>query len=235
MKEIIAQIRAELISIADPVIQDSARRYFREEVKIYGIKNPVVKTITQKTLKKIGDADKKKIFEICDELWQSGYIEEGIMASEIAYSQRKRFEKSDFKIFENWVQLHINNWACCDAFCNHTVGDFLMQYPEFVKELYTWAKSPNRWKRRAAAVSLIVPARKGMYLEESLKVAGILLEDKDDLVQKGYGWLLKTAAEANQEPIAEFILMNKGKMPRTALRYSIEKMPPEIKERAMSK
>jgi len=235
MKQIIAQIRAELISIADPVAQETAKRYFKEEIKVYGIRNPVVKSLAQKTLKKISSTEKQKVFEICDDLWQSGYLEEGILACDLAYSQRKFFEEADFKVFENWVQLHISNWACCDTFCNHTVGEFLMRFPKCVGGLSKWAKSPNRWVRRAAAVSLIVPARKSIFVDEALKIADILLEDKDDMVQKGYGWLLKTAAESNPERVIDFVMKRKSKMPRTALRYAIEKMPPEIKKAAMAK
>jgi 3-methyladenine DNA glycosylase AlkD len=67
-------------------------------------------------------------------------------------------------------------------------------YPEFIEELKKFAVSENRWMRRAAAVSLIIPARKGMFLDDIFRISDILLEDKDDLVQKGYGWMLKAAS-----------------------------------------
>ena len=98
-----------------------------------------------------------------------------------------------------------------------------------------WALSQNRWLRRASAVTLILPARKGMYLKEVFEIADILLIDPDDLVQKGYGWMLKEASKKNQDKIFGYVISKKDVMPRTALRYAIEKMPKEMKAEAMKK
>ena len=108
-------------------------------------------------------------------------------------------------------------------------------FPEFLTELKSFAKSDNRWMRRASAVTLIIPARKGKFLSDILEIADILLLDEDDLVQKGYGWMLKAASEANQKEIYEYVIKNKAIMPRTALRYAIEKMPKDLKSIAMAK
>jgi len=89
--------------------------------------------------------------------------------------------------------------------------------------------------RRASAVSLILPARKGSFLEEVLEISEILLQDSDDLVQKGYGWLLKEASKKHLDEIFEYVMNRKEKMPRTALRYALEKMPPEMRKRAMQR
>jgi 3-methyladenine DNA glycosylase AlkD len=89
--------------------------------------------------------------------------------------------------------------------------------------------------KRAAAVSLIVPARKGKFLPDILEIADILLMDKDDMVQKGYGWMLKASSQANQKAIFEYVMSKKAIMPRTALRYAIEKMPQDLKKKAMEK
>jgi 3-methyladenine DNA glycosylase AlkD len=89
--------------------------------------------------------------------------------------------------------------------------------------------------RRAASVSLIVPARKGKFLNEILELADILLTDPDDMVQKGYGWMLKVASQSHQQDIYNYVIRNKSTMPRTALRYAIEKMPKELRTKAMEK
>ena len=89
--------------------------------------------------------------------------------------------------------------------------------------------------RRSAAVSLIVPARKGKFLTNIFEIANLLLIDKDDLVQKGYGWLLKTASVPYQQEVFDYVMDRKTVMPRTALRYAIEKMPKVLKKQAMAK
>ncbi len=88
---------------------------------------------------------------------------------------------------------------------------------------------------RGAAVSLIIPAKEGKFLKDIFELAGILLRDNDDMVQKGYGWMLKEASRLHQTEVFEYVMMHKDKMPRTALRYAIEKMPPEFKKKAMKK
>ena len=89
--------------------------------------------------------------------------------------------------------------------------------------------------RRAAAVTLIIPARKGLFLNDIFEIAELLLADKDDLVQKGYGWMLKAASQAYQTEVLDFVIKYKTTMPRTALRYAIEKMPQEMKAQAMKR
>ena len=148
---------------------------------------------------------------------------------------RKKYEPNDFQIFEKWINKYINNWASCDTFCNHTVGEFIQMYPENIAKLKDFAKSENRWVRRASAVSLIIPARKGKFLNDILEIADILLLDNDDLVQKGYGWMLKVASQSNQQAIFDYVMNNKTIMPRTALRYAIEKMPKDLRNEAMKK
>jgi 3-methyladenine DNA glycosylase AlkD len=129
----------------------------------------------------------------------------------------------------------VDNWAKCDTLCNHTLGSFLEMYPEFIANLMGWAVSENRWLRRASAVTLILPARKGLFLKEAFAISEILLQDKDDMVQKGYGWLLKEASKKHQEEVFDFVMRRKAEMPRTALRYAIEKMPIDLKKRAMAR
>ena len=148
---------------------------------------------------------------------------------------RKQFVPADFALFERWIDTYVNNWASCDTFCNHTVGEFLEMYPEFLPELFRWAKSDNLWMRRAAAVSLIVPARKGLFKEEIFRIADILLSDKEDMVQKGYGWMLKVTIKYHLQEVFDYVIEKKNVMPRTALRYAIEKMPADMKKEAMRK
>lgn len=234
-KNIIELVRGELSAQAKGTVVKSQQQFFKERIKAYGVKTPAVKKLAQKLGKEIAKVPKEMVFGWCEVLWSSGFIEESLVACHWAYTQRKNFSPADFIVFEHWVSEYVNNWASCDTFCNHTVGAFLLRYPEFNSRLQIWAKSGNRWLRRAAAVSLIVPARQGKYLDAALQIAALQLSDSDDLVQKGYGWLLKVTASHHQKEVFDFIMQHKDRMPRTALRYAIEKMPPEKKLEAMSR
>jgi len=118
---------------------------------------------------------------------------------------------------------------------NHTVGSLLMMHPELISKLKEFTHSDNRWVKRAAAVSLIVPARKSLFLDDIFEIADILLMDKDDMVQKGFCWMLKAASDFDQQNVFDYVMCKKVAMPRTALRYAIEKMPGDMKEQAMQK
>jgi len=235
MRLIIKIIRGQLKQSSDLHTKTTGRNFFKEKIKIYGVKTTLVTKIAKAHDKEILTMDKKEVFALCEELWQSGYMEESFIACHFSYLLRKNNEPADFKVFEQWVKNYVSNWASCDTLCNHTIGSFVEMYPKYLESLKKWAKSENRWVKRASAVSLIIPARHGKFLKEIFEIADILLMDGDDLVQKGYGWVLKAASEAHQSKVFEYVMKNKDKMPRTALRYAIEKMPKNLKIQAMKK
>ena len=235
MNNIIENLRQELIKNANEKTRLSGERFFKEDVKLYGIKSADVSRISKEHYKNITDKSKSQIFSLCNELWKSGYMEESFVACNWAYNVRKQYEPDDFDIFDKWVSTYVGNWASCDTLCNHTVGTFVEMYPEYLSGLKKWAQSKNRWVKRASAVSLILPARRGKFLEDIFIIADILHSDKDDMVQKGYGWMLKAASEAHQKDVFNYVMRKKNTMSRTSLRYAIEKLPPELKAQAMAK
>ncbi|OGG14629.1 DNA alkylation repair protein [Candidatus Gottesmanbacteria bacterium RIFCSPHIGHO2_01_FULL_39_10] len=235
MKNIIEDVRKALKEASDEKTLSSGKRFFKEEVRFYGVTMPKTQKIAKDKFVSIKGLNKKEIFGFCEELLKSGYIEEAMVAAHWAYFINKQYQSSDIDVFERWIEKYIDNWAECDTLCNHAVGTLVEMYPEHIERLKKWTKSSNRWMKRAAAVSLIIPARKGKFLNEIMQIANSLLEDKDDLVQKGYGWMLKAASQAHEKKIYDFVMKNKRKMPRTALRYAIEKMSPNLRKSAMEK
>ncbi len=235
MNKIINSIREELLGNADQRTLLSTQHFFKESVKSYGVNAAMVSKISKEHFKLLRKLSKTEIFGLCEQFWQSGYLEESFIACNWSYNLRKLYVTEDFILFKKWVATYVNNWASCDTFCNHTMGSFIEMYPEFLSDLKEFTHSENRWMRRAAAVSLIVPARKGKFLKDILEISDNLLLDKDDLVQKGYGWMLKVASQSHQHEIFDYVIRNKSMMPRTALRYAIEKLPKDMKMMAMAK
>jgi 3-methyladenine DNA glycosylase AlkD len=235
MNKIIDEIRQELIKNADEKTRKSGERFFKEEVKLYGLKSAAVTQIGKEFYKQIPNKNKIIIFNLCEELWRSGYLEETGIACIWSYNVCKLYKPKDIKVFERWINNYVTNWASCDTLCNHSVGTLIEMYPERISYLKKWTKSQNRWVRRASAVSLIIPARKGLFLDDIFEIANSLLIDGDDMVQKGYGWMLKSASQAYQKAVFNYIVKHKAVMPRTSLRYAIEKMPPDLKLAAMAK
>lgn len=232
---VIKKIRVDLLNNVDEKTKLSGQNFFKEEIKAYGVKMPVVAKIAKENYVELKHKTVDEVFTLCDELWQSGYLEEAIIACNWSYYVREKYLPEHFARFEQWVSNYVTNWATCDTLCNHTVGEFVLMYPSYVANLKGWAKSENRWTRRAAAVTLIIPARKGKFLNDIFDIANTLLLDTDDLVQKGYGWMLKAASEAHQKEVFDFVISKKSVMPRTALRYAIEKMLEDLRREAMKR
>jgi 3-methyladenine DNA glycosylase AlkD len=231
----IENIRKDLVASSDEKVKKSGEKFFKEPVKFHGVRSARVHLLAKEHYKKLTDKSKSIVFDLSEELWQSGYLEESIIACDWSYYVHKQYTNADFKVFGEWVSEYVSNWAACDTLCNHSVGTLAMMYPECLEGLKEWAHSENRWLRRASAVSLIIPARKGLFLDEIFEIADIIIMDKEDLVQKGYGWMLKAASQAHPKDVFDYVMKNKARMPRTAFRYSIEKMTMDMRNRAMEK
>jgi 3-methyladenine DNA glycosylase AlkD len=234
-RQILEQLRTELHANADEKTISNYQRFFKEAVKFYGVRFGTVGVIANKYWKEIKSLKKQEIFDLCEDLFRSDYSEEAAIVAYWVPKLTNQFVPDDLALFKRWIDAYINDWAKCDGFCNHTIGNFLAKYPESMGEIINWTTSPNRWLKRAAAVSLIIPAKNGQFLKEIFTISDRLLLDKDDMVQKGYGWMLKEASKPYQEEVYRYVLKHRIDMPRTALRYAIEKMPPEMKAEAMKR
>lgn len=235
MNAILPQLREALNELGSNEVRQSTLRFFREPIQCYGLKSAEVNKLGREVWKSVAHLSKAEIFALCGQLWQSGMLEESFVACQWSHKLSKQYQPADFDTFAGWISQYITNWASCDTFCNHTMGDLLMKYPQFLTPLKTFSQSTNRWVRRAAAVSLIVPARKGLFLDDIFDIANRLLTDPDDMVQKGYGWMLKVASAPHLPEVFEYVCQHKAAMPRTALRYAIEKMPEDMRQQAMAK
>jgi 3-methyladenine DNA glycosylase AlkD len=203
---IVEKIRVDLKAAVDPASQESFKRYFKEEVKFYGLKLGSTNEIARRYWNEVKSLTKKEIFDISEELLKSDYGEEAFIVALWLPKLKKSYEWEDLQTFRRWIDLYINNWAKCDGFCNQTIGGFIFKFPEAVAEIKTWADSENRWMKRASAVSLILPARKGLFLDDIFEIADKLLLSRDDMVQKGCGWMLKEASKAHQKEVYDFVV-----------------------------
>src|SRR4029077_4212597 len=104
------------------------------------------------------------------------------------------FGDREFKLFETWLD-RISSWADHDALVHNLIAPMVASKPERARIVFRWAKSQNRWHRRAACVALIRGARVRMFLPEITRLSDSLLADEDDMVQKGLGWLLRETAK----------------------------------------
>ena len=233
---IIEKIRSELKKHDKPENKINAQRFFKEKLDDpFFLKTVIFKKISDTCYKDIKNQPPKEILAICNQLVELNERYPRGFAFHWAHKLKGRYAKSNFRMFESWLKNHVQNWGACDSLCCGALGHIVLQYPELSQKTIKWTKSKNRWVRRGSAVSLIIPVRKKLLLKEVFQTADILLTDDDDMVQKGYGWMLKVASNQFPDRVFKYVMKNKREMPRTALRYAIEKLPPAKRKQAMLK
>jgi len=148
-------------------------------------------------------------------------------------SRTKKITESRLKEFyELYMRRHdrINNWDLVDLGCLHMTGSYLFNKPHDI--LYKLARSKNIWERRTAILSTCYFIRKG-DLTDTFKIAGLLINDKEDLIHKATGWMLRFAGDKDPHKLLAFLDRYAATMPRTLLRYAIEKLTKKQKEHYM--
>lgn len=238
MTKAVSRIGDALRRVSDPA--ERKKRVYWEKLdyetpKLYGVPTPLVRKLSSQFFKEIRKEPKEKILLLCEDLLGSGYTEERTIAFDWAFRVRRQYEESDFYLFKSWLEEFVHTWGACDDLCTHALGAFIHQFPEFTQVLKKWTQSPNRWMRRASAVALIYSIRRKEFSENVFETADLLLTDEDVMVQKGYGWMLKEASNHYSEAVFSYVMRHKDGMPRTALRYAIEKLSPRQRKEAMQK
>lgn len=144
----------------------------------------------------------------------------------ITESRRKEF-------YDLYMKRHdrINNWDLVDLGCLHMTGSYLFDKPRNI--LYMLAKSKNLWERRTAILSTCYFLRQG-ETDDTFKISELLVNDKEDLVHKATGWMLRFAGTKDQKKLVAFLDKYAATMPRTLLRYSIEHFDKKKKEHYMN-
>jgi 3-methyladenine DNA glycosylase AlkD len=148
-------------------------------------------------------------------------------------ARRKKTPESRRKeLFDLYIRRHdrINNWDLVDLGALYAVGSYLFDKPRDI--LYKLALSKNIWERRTAIVGTAYFIRQG-DVADTFKIAEILLNDKHDLVHKGAGWMLRFAGEKDRQKLLAFLDRYAATMPRTLLRYSIERLDKKLRDHYM--
>ena len=148
-------------------------------------------------------------------------------------SRNKNISRDRLKeFFDLYMRRHdrINNWDLCDLGCLYMTGSYLFNKPHDI--LYTLARSKNIWERRTAILSTCYFLRQG-EVADTFKIAEILVNDKEDLVHKATGWMLRFAGTKDKKRLVAFLNKYAATMPRTLLRYSIEHFTKKEKENYM--
>jgi len=221
---LLKDIRSRLKAAADPKFEAGLRWFFKEPVKPYGVRTPVLRELARLAYAQVKHWPVAERDRFVTELWKSGMLEEGVIVSHLYRRFAKLCGDREFAMFERWVDRYVRNWAHCDGVSTWLIAASIANRPGLADRLAAWTKSKNRWKRRSAAVSLIQEAKQGRNTETIFHICDLLLADADDMVRKGVGWLLKETYPKRPREVLQFLDSWRPKAPRLTLRLAAEKM-----------
>lgn len=220
----------EMMAHRDDTQVDNLSRFFKTQPSQYGegdlflgIKVPVTREITKRLWRETG-------FDELEKCVVSPYHEVRLAAllTLVQIYQHGKKGSEEQKACVDFYLSHtrfINNWDLVDLSCYEILGNWLLDKERTL--LYDLARDGKTiWERRIGIVSTMAFLRKG-ELDDTYKIADILLNDNHDLIQKATGWLLREAGKRDEERLKTYLLPRYKKMPRTMLRYAIEKFPEE--------
>jgi 3-methyladenine DNA glycosylase AlkD len=190
----------------------------------------MIRGVSSSAFKLIEDKSIDNVLSLCEVLLEKRKWVLGVVAYDWAFRMKKQYTEGTFDIFERWLKEYVRGWGDCDDFCTHAFGELLSQYNNLIDKILIWTDHPDFWVRRAAAVILIYPFRKGKLQERyPILIADKLMMDDHHLVLKGYGWMLKVLSTVKPDDVYDYLIKNKARMPRVSYRYAIEKFDKEKK------
>ena len=173
------------------------------------------------------------LVEVADHLFSGAVLEEKVAAVFLLEKLDAQFCDREFRMFEAWLD-RVSSWADHDALVHSLIAPAVVAKPGRVKDVFRWAKSPDRWHRRAACVALIRGARAKLFFPEIMKLSDLLLPDSDDMVQKGLGWLLRETAKSEARRTVPYLMRIRARAPRLVLRTACETLPAALKKKVLS-
>ncbi len=199
--------------------------FFKEEVQSRGWYTAELRKVAVRLRRTIvREQGFEFLVEVADQLFQGSMLEEKVCAVMLLEHQSARFGDQDFALFDSWLD-RVSSWADHDALVHNVIAPMILSKPVRRQKVFRWAKSPNRWRRRAACVALIRAAREKKFFREITQLSNQLLRDDEDMVQKGLGWLLRETAKADPETTVSYLMKIRSIAPRLVLRTACETLP----------
>ncbi len=223
------ELDKELKEHSNPEKAKILQKFFKTGPGEYG-EGDIFLGLTSAENKEIAKKFKKLETEEIQELLNSEIHEKRVIALRILVEQYKKAKPEEKnKIFEFYLKnaKQINNWDLVDLSASNIIGTHLLKQDK--KILYQLANSENLWEKRIAIISTFTFIRNNKF-QDTIKISEILLNDKHDLIHKAVGWMLREIGKRNEPTLTNFLNKHYKNMPRTMLRYSIEKFSEEKRQ-----
>lgn len=230
-QEALSFFRAE----ADPERAEKFQRYFKDPVDYYGVDNRPFKEWKADFHARIQEHWKlPDALEFCELMLEDKYMESrGMGYLTVGLFVDEAGPDLLIKVKE-WLEGFCGNWGLVDNLAPYVLSPLLKKHPGLLDEVKDWTDSPSQWVRRGAAVGLVSLVGEEEFQDAAYDVATRLQGDKEDLIHKAVGWLLREAGKVDAGRLETYLLDQGPRTPRTTLRYAIEKFPKEDRKRIMA-
>jgi len=209
--------------------------FFKEDIQSHGWYTDELRKFARKTQREIlRQQGLEFLVQVADRLFAGHVLEEKIFAVLLLETLAPKLDGSHFDLFESWIG-RISTWADHDGLVHHLIAPMVGRDRRRMGRVFAWAKSRDRWHRRAACVALIQGRQQGAFFAEALQLSNLLLNDRDDMVQKGLGWLLRVTAKMDPEQTIPYLMSIRERAPRLVLRTASETLTPAEKNRILAK
>ena len=226
MKQITKTITSELQALSNAEKREIFPRFFKAGKGEYGEGDRFL-GVTVPNVRAIAKLHKDISIEEIRNLIQSEWHEVRLCALIIMVEKSKKkdeaLRKELFNLYLSQTE-RINNWDLVDLSCRFIIGEYLLDKSRDI--LYQLAQSPLLWDNRIAIVSTYAFIRKGQ-LEDTYALSDLMMQHPHDLMHKAIGWMLREAGKRDSERLYDYVMSHRADMPRTMLRYAIEKFSPE--------
>jgi DNA alkylation repair enzyme len=226
MKQITKTITSELQALTNAEKREIFPRFFKAGKGEYGEGDRFL-GVTVPNIRAIAKLHKDISIEEIRELLQSEWHEVRLCALIIMVEKSKKkdeaLRKELFNLYLSQTK-RINNWDLVDLSCRFIIGEYLLDKSRDI--LYQLAQSSLLWDNRIAIVSTYAFIRKGQ-LEDTYALSDLMMQHPHDLMHKAIGWMLREAGKRDSERLYDYVMSHRADMPRTMLRYAIEKFSPK--------
>jgi 3-methyladenine DNA glycosylase AlkD len=234
VEQVAAAIARTLRRRRDPVRAAGAQKYFKHKVAALGVDTPTLRGFVKEQVRPLVTAwTLEQAVECCQRLLSEPELEIQAAGLLILGAFKKDFTLDLLTAARRWLGSRLDNWALVDGFCGAVMSPLLERHPEVEKTLRVWSRDRSLWVRRAAVVTVVPFARRGRLLDVAYDLAAEHFPDPEDLMHKATGWLLREAGKTDPQRLARFLLQRGPAIPRTALRYAIERFPAPERKRLL--
>ena len=231
--DVAAQIRSTLRDGGSAEHASGVQWFFKEEIKSHGWYTADLRRAVRRCrhhILRVHDFD--FLVRVANQLFSGPVLEEKVAAVFLLEKLDMRCGDREFKLFETWLD-RISSWADHDGLVHYLIAPMVAAKPSRLKSVFRWARSKDRWHRRAACVALIQGTRQKKFLPQIKKLSDFLLADQDDMVQKGLGWLLRETAKYDAKRTVPYLMKVRRHAPRLVLRTACETLPASLKRKVL--